>query len=397
MAAFKISTQTFRALVVVFLALLCTATALQNAVAKHQQSPVGGTNAELTEEGYQLVAALTSDDEMMSFMTRVLLAEGLEVSEISEESLRNVASSFSGENEESAPVQSFQQLRLSLLNQDWVQWQLAAKKRESTGDKANFSATQVNKEGFTADGEERQELRSAELTGNKATSDAFRQVKSDSKRIEAEAGRKKAETEAKETAEREAQAKAEEEADRARAALAERQEKNRKVRYLVEHQAEWKAKQDWHPGDGESEVAKEEVWAEHLAALAKLERSRQMKETAAHEADMVIEETVRAVKDQQERNAKDVADRTTEEDDIRKAKEAIERFEADQKAKAEEAADRRVEEEIARIGKDKALKRKKKLKTSVKLETKKEVNGKAHKETASAKKTHSKKKDAHVA
>jgi hypothetical protein len=80
---------------------------------------ISGSSAELTEEGYQLVVALKSNDEMKAFMNRILLGHGIarKVKAGAEANFEALVSEYSGEKS----VQSYALLKSSLLNAPWIE------------------------------------------------------------------------------------------------------------------------------------------------------------------------------------------------------------------------------------------------------------------------------------
>merc|ERR1719183_182561 len=86
----------------------------------HMNSPLrtfsSGSQAALTEDGYQLVAELKSDREMKNFVKRVLAAEGLGVHGEMEDQFEGFIPFYSGTN----ATQSLRQMREELAQAQWV-------------------------------------------------------------------------------------------------------------------------------------------------------------------------------------------------------------------------------------------------------------------------------------
>lgn len=75
-----------------------------------------GSQAALTEEGYQLVAQLKNDSEMKNFVKRVLAAEGYTVQSDNEDELGGFVPYYSGTNSS----QTLRQMRQELSQASWV-------------------------------------------------------------------------------------------------------------------------------------------------------------------------------------------------------------------------------------------------------------------------------------
>jgi hypothetical protein len=80
---------------------------------------VSGSTADLSEEGYQLVAALKKNEEMKTFMNRILVGHGVprKVQAGAEANFEALVPEFSGEKQ----VQSFAILKGALLNAPWIE------------------------------------------------------------------------------------------------------------------------------------------------------------------------------------------------------------------------------------------------------------------------------------
>eukprot|EP00927_Polykrikos_kofoidii_P002159 TRINITY_DN10840_c0_g1_i1.p2 TRINITY_DN10840_c0_g1~~TRINITY_DN10840_c0_g1_i1.p2 ORF type:complete len:180 (-),score=21.60 TRINITY_DN10840_c0_g1_i1:455-919(-) len=109
----------------ILLAVCCTANAAAVFVQRRAEAVQGrtrtetgpkGSTAPLTQDGYEKVAKLRSDEDMIHFTLRVLGSQGLAVRKGAEADLRGFVPYYSGV----AATQDLSRMREELLNARWV-------------------------------------------------------------------------------------------------------------------------------------------------------------------------------------------------------------------------------------------------------------------------------------